>query len=70
MEDGAFLGRVLAQVVDGKLDLAAAIDIYERTRMPKVYIKQQVSFLNGAIWQVQDGPVQQVCLRNCTLSCG
>jgi 2-polyprenyl-6-methoxyphenol hydroxylase-like FAD-dependent oxidoreductase len=60
MEDGAFLGRALAQVVNGKLDQAAAIDIYEKSRMPKAYVKQQVSFLNGSIWQVPDGPVQQV----------
>jgi salicylate hydroxylase len=27
--------------------------------MPKAYYKQQVSFLNGAIWQLPDGPAQQ-----------
>jgi hypothetical protein len=33
--------------------------MYERGRMPKAYYKQQVSFLNGAIWQLPDGPAQQ-----------
>lgn len=61
MEDGAFLARALARVVDGKIDLAQAIEIYENGRMPKAYYKQQVSFLNGAIWQVPDGPLQEVC---------
>jgi salicylate hydroxylase len=60
MEDGAFLARTLAKVVEGRINLAQAIEIYEKSRMPKAYYKQQVSFLNGAIWQVADGPVQQV----------
>ncbi|EXJ68428.1 uncharacterized protein A1O5_08220 [Cladophialophora psammophila CBS 110553] len=59
MEDGAFLARTLARVVEGKLNIAQAIEIYEKTRMPKAYYKQQVSFLNGAIWQVPDGPIQE-----------
>ncbi|KIW70539.1 hypothetical protein, variant 1 [Phialophora macrospora] len=60
MEDGAFLARTLAKVVEGRINVAQAIEIYEKSRMPKAYYKQQVSFLNGAIWQVADGPVQQV----------
>lgn len=60
MEDGAFLGRVLAHVVNGNLNLEQAINIYEKTRMPLAYYKQQVSFLNGAIWHLPDGPLQGV----------
>ncbi|ETI23936.1 hypothetical protein G647_05743 [Cladophialophora carrionii CBS 160.54] len=59
MEDGAFLARTLAKVVEGRINIAQAIEIYEKSRMPKAYYKQQVSFLNGAIWQVADGPVQE-----------
>ena len=64
MEDGAFLARTLAKVVEGGISIPQAIEIYEKTRMPKAYYKQTVSFLNGAIWQVPDGPVQEVsCCR-------
>ncbi|KIX02394.1 uncharacterized protein Z518_08335 [Rhinocladiella mackenziei CBS 650.93] len=35
MEDGAFLARALARVVQGKLTLAQAIEVYEKGRMPK-----------------------------------
>lgn len=59
MEDGAFLGKVLGAVMEGKISLAEAVSIYEKTRMPKAHYKQQVSFLNGAIWQVPEGPIQQ-----------
>lgn len=47
MEDGAFLGRVIHEVHRGVLTLAEAITIYERTRMPHVWTKQQASFLAG-----------------------
>lgn len=59
MEDGAFLGRCIAQVVQGRISLAQAIGIYEEERMPKAHFKQQVSFLNGAIWHLPDGPAQE-----------
>jgi len=59
MEDGAFLGRCIGKVVQGKLSIAQAIEIYERARMPKAHFKQQVSFLNGAIWHLPDGPAQK-----------
>ncbi|OCL14438.1 FAD/NAD(P)-binding domain-containing protein [Glonium stellatum] len=55
MEDGAFLGRVLRETVSGRLSLAEAITIYEKSRMPKAYFKQQVSFLNGYIWHLPEG---------------
>lgn len=60
MEDGAFLGRTLGAVVQGKISVAEAIHIYEVTRMPKAYYKQQVSFLNGEIWHLPDGELQEV----------
>lgn len=59
MEDGAFLGKCMAMVVEGQIRLDEAIRIYEQERMPKAYAKQQVSFLNGAIWHLPDGPEQQ-----------
>ena len=59
MEDGAFLAKVLKQVIEGALTLAQAIEIYEKTRMPLAYNKQQVSFLNGSIWMMEDGPAQE-----------
>jgi salicylate hydroxylase len=59
MEDGAFLGRCIGQVVQKRISLQQAISIYEQHRMPKAYFKQQVSFLNGAIWHLPDGPAQQ-----------
>lgn len=61
MEDGAFLGRTIAAVVQGKISMPEAIDIYEKRRMPMARMKQGVSFLNGAIWQLPDGPAQEVC---------
>jgi len=59
MEDGAFLGRTISAVVQGKISIPEAVDIYEKTRMPLAHLKQQVSFLNGAIWQLPDGPLQE-----------
>lgn len=53
IEDSAFLGRCMgrciAQVVQGRINLQQAIEVYEKGRMPKAHFKQQVSFLNGAI---------------------
>jgi hypothetical protein len=60
MEDGAFLGRVLHCVVSGDLAIKDAVHIYENARMPRAHLKQQVSFLNGVIWQLPDGPEQAV----------
>lgn len=50
MEDGAFLGRVLGEVVRGILTLEEAIHIYEKTRMPRAWMKQQTSFAMGAMY--------------------
>ena len=50
MEDGAFLGRVLSEVVNGVLTIPEAITIYEKARMPRAWIKQQASFVMGGIY--------------------
>jgi len=49
MEDGAFLGRVLSEVVRGVLTIPEAIDIYEKQRIPRAWIKQQASFISGTL---------------------
>lgn len=59
MEDGAFLAKCVEGAIQGKLSLREAVGIYEAERMPKAYEKQQVSFINGAIWQLPDGPLQE-----------
>lgn len=59
MEDGAFLAKCVEAVVKGKIGIQEAVKIYETERMPKAYAKQQVSYINGAIWQLPDGPLQQ-----------
>lgn len=58
MEDGAFLAKCVGQVIQGNMSINDAVELYERERMPKAYVKQQVSFLNGAIWQLPEGPMQ------------
>jgi salicylate hydroxylase len=60
LEDGAFLGTVFGRVVKGELTVSEALDLYEKARMPKADYKQQVSFVNGAIWHLPDGPQQEV----------
>jgi 2-polyprenyl-6-methoxyphenol hydroxylase-like FAD-dependent oxidoreductase len=47
MEDGAFLGRVISEVVRGVITMPEAITIYEKTRMPRAWTKQQASFTAG-----------------------
>jgi salicylate hydroxylase len=59
MEDGAFVGKCVAKVVEGKVRLDEAVRIYEEERMPKAFAKQQISFLNGAIWHLPDGLEQE-----------
>ena len=54
MKDGAFLGCYLGQVIQGRINLALAIEIYENGHMPKAHFRQHVSFLNGAIWHLPD----------------
>ena len=60
MENSTFLAQTLSRVaVSGDLTLAQAIHVYGSERMPKAHMKQQVSFLNGAIWQLPDRPEQR-----------
>ena len=59
MEDGAFLAKAIGEAVKGNMTIAEAVELYERERMPKAYAKQQISFLNGAIWHLPDGPEQR-----------
>lgn len=55
MEDGAFLAICIAEVIRGRLSLSNAVDMYEAGRMPMSRMKQQMSFLNGAIWMLPEG---------------
>lgn len=60
MEDGTFLAHCVSAYIYGTLPtLHSAITLYERERMPRAHAKQQVSFLNGAIWHLPDGPAQR-----------
>ncbi|CAK3960276.1 Salicylate hydroxylase [Lecanosticta acicola] len=59
MEDGAFLAKCLGAFIDGRVRLSEAIAIYEGGRMPKASYKQQVSFLNGWLWHLPDGPAAE-----------
>ena len=59
MEDGAFIARCIDLVINGRATVADAVTIYEKGRMPKASYKQQVSFLNGWLWFLPDGPAQQ-----------
>ena len=58
MEDGAFLAKCVGKVIQGNMSIKDAVELYERERMPKAHVKQQVSFLNGAIWQLPEGSMQ------------
>ena len=76
MEDGAFLGRVISEVVRGVITLPEAISIYEKTRMPRVWVKQQASFTAGEVYMcsgenasIRDAsslPEVSLALRNVT----
>ncbi|KAI9723182.1 MAG: hypothetical protein M1828_004285 [Chrysothrix sp. TS-e1954] len=57
MEDGAFLAVCLRECVLGNMSVPDAVNVYEAGRMPKSRMKQQVSFLNGAIWTLPEGPL-------------
>ena len=59
MEDGAFLAKTIGEAIKGNMTISEAVKLYEQERMPKAYAKQQISFLNGMIWQLPDGPEQQ-----------
>lgn len=59
MEDGAFLARCLRAVEAGTIHLPDAVTLYEQSRIPKAHYKQQISYMNGWIWQLPDGPAQE-----------
>lgn len=50
MEDGAFLGRMLGEVVRGSITIEEAVHLYEKARMPRAWIKQQSSFSMGILY--------------------
>jgi len=52
MEDGAFLGTLIGEWIRGRMTREEVVHVYESERMPKAKRKQDVSFLNGAIWQL------------------
>lgn len=49
IEDGAFLGRIISEVTRGTINIAEATRLYEDRRIPKAWIKQQVSFVSGIV---------------------
>lgn len=49
MEDGAFLGTVIGEVLRGTITMPEAVELYEKTRMPRVWAKQQGSFMMGSL---------------------
>lgn len=49
MEDGAFLGGALSEVVRGTISLPDAIGIYEAHRIPRAWTKQQISYTSGLV---------------------
>lgn len=59
MEDGAFLGRVISEVVRGIITMPEAIKIYEKTRMPRAFTKQQASFTAGEIYMAATDDLDQ-----------
>lgn len=68
MEDGAFLAKSLEAVLLNRLpDIASAIAVYEQGRMPKAHYKQQISYLNGWLWHLPEGPASDA--RDKTMAC-
>ncbi|KIX96059.1 uncharacterized protein Z520_08314 [Fonsecaea multimorphosa CBS 102226] len=52
IEDGAFLGQVISEVVRGVISVPEAVTLFEQRRMPKAWIKQQLSFHSGLMYTV------------------
>lgn len=50
MEDGAFLGRMMSEVVRGVITIPEAVALYEKHRMPRAWIKQQSSYVCGELY--------------------
>ncbi len=59
MEDGVFLGRVISEVVRGVISTREAVHIYEKQRIPRVWIKQQAALINGKIHTLSGAELQQ-----------
>jgi salicylate hydroxylase len=49
VEDGAFLGRIASEIVRGVISIREGIQLYEERRMPKAWIKQQITFVSGLV---------------------
>lgn len=62
MKDGAFLAKSILEVVKS---IKEAVGLYEKERMPNAYAKKRVSFFNGAIWHLADGPEREAGIRRC-----
>lgn len=50
IEDGAFLGQAISEVVRGVITVPEAVTLYEQRRMPKAWIKQQLSLHSGSMY--------------------
>lgn len=53
MEDGIFLGRVISEVIRRTITIAEAIQLYELKRKPRVFTKQQSSFIQGEMYSLR-----------------
>jgi salicylate hydroxylase len=58
MEDGAFLGRIISEVVRGVISVPEATELYEKRRMPKAWVKQQISHMSGVVTMLADTTVR------------
>lgn len=54
IEDGAFLGRALSEVVRGNVTVPEVVSIYEEARMPRAWMKQQAAFVTGCLLLLPD----------------
>ncbi len=52
IEDGAFLGQAISEVVRGVITVPEAVTLFEQRRMPKAWIKQQLSFHSGTMYSL------------------
>jgi salicylate hydroxylase len=52
IEDGAFLGQAISEVVRGVITVPEAVALFEQRRMPKAWIKQQLSFHSGSMYSL------------------
>lgn len=59
MEDGAFLGTVMSEVVRGSISLSSAVHIYEKQRMPRAWTKQQISYAMSRAIVTPDGQAER-----------